>query len=208
MIIVSIIKEVTRWRENGFLPVEYTTTRINHLQYRGKKKKGLTERKVGEKNTINKKRPGWIIGVHQRKQLCSVEMSSGGTGRGRDGVLAREKGCLRLAITGRKPQIKQREEKNKQEKAGKPETLMHLQRHLMGRGGNVHVTPKAPQFIRLFNNELTFMTHQLSWFWKLCWAQESGRYTWKVDQTWSSAWPTDQWKISDSPPRMFQLPYS
>lgn len=58
VIIVSIIKEVTRWRENGFLPVEYTTTRINHLQYRGKKRKGLTERKVGEKTTINKKRPG------------------------------------------------------------------------------------------------------------------------------------------------------
>lgn len=49
-------------------------------------------------------------------------MSSGGTGRGSDGAPAREKGCLSLAILGRKQQIKQREEENKLKMAGKSET--------------------------------------------------------------------------------------
>lgn len=65
-------------------------------------KKERLRGKWGKENTINKKRAGWIIGVHQRKQLCSVEMSSGGTGRGRDGVLAREERLFKVGYRRKK----------------------------------------------------------------------------------------------------------
>lgn len=80
-------------------------------------------------------------------------MSSGGTGRGRDGAPAREKGCLSLAIAGRKQQIKQRGGKQ----AGKSETGMQLQRNLMRRGGNIHVTSKALEFIPPVNDKSPFL---------------------------------------------------
>lgn len=124
-------------------------------------------------------------------------MSSGGTGRGSDGAPARGKGCLSLAIAGRKQQIKQREEENKLKMAGKSETWMQLQRNLMRRGGNIHVTTKALEFIPQVNDKslfvfILFFMHGLS-SWKLCGVQEHGPYTGRV-WTWRTAWRSHSWR--------------